>query len=80
MRKRKIDQEKRMETQDNGFLLVIDGVRKEKERLTAAKLLHGPSFLLFIGSCLSDRSSGHYLENRSWLSYLATQNRLMNSQ
>ena len=27
-----------METQDNGFLLVIDGVRKEKERLTAAKL------------------------------------------
>ena len=29
----------RMETQDNGFLLVIDGVRKEKERLTAAKLL-----------------------------------------
>ena len=38
MRKRKIDQEKRMETQDNGFLLVIDGVRKEKERLTAAKL------------------------------------------
>ena len=25
-----------METQDNGFLLVIDGVRKEKERLTAA--------------------------------------------
>jgi hypothetical protein len=36
--------------QDNGFLLVIDGVRKEKERLTAAKLLHGPSFLLFIGS------------------------------
>ena len=44
--------------QDNGFLLVIDGVRKEKERLTAAKLLHGPSFLLFIGSCLSDRSSG----------------------
>ena len=47
---------------------MIDGVRKEKERLTAAKLLHGPSFLLFIGSCLSDRSSGHYLENRSWLS------------
>ena len=30
------------------FLLVIDGVRKEKERLTAAKLLHGPSFLLFM--------------------------------
>ena len=29
-----------METQDNGFLLVIDGVRKEKERLTAAKLLY----------------------------------------
>merc|ERR1711946_65754 len=28
----------RMETQDNGFLLVIDGVRKEKERLTAAKI------------------------------------------
>ena len=28
-----------METQDNGFLLVIDGVRKEKERLTAANLL-----------------------------------------
>merc|ERR1712186_95490 len=27
------------ETQDNGFLLVIDGVRKEKERLTAANLL-----------------------------------------
>merc|ERR1739844_454067 len=26
-----------METQDNGFLLVIDGVRKEKERLTAEK-------------------------------------------
>merc|ERR1711894_133069 len=26
-----------METQDNGFLLVIDGVRKEKERLTATK-------------------------------------------
>merc|ERR1712241_175505 len=26
-----------METQDNGFILVIDGVRKEKERLTAAK-------------------------------------------
>ena len=25
---------------------MIDGVRKEKERLTAAKLLHGPSFLL----------------------------------
>ena len=24
----------RMETQDNGFLLVIDGVRKEKERLS----------------------------------------------
>ena len=37
----------RMETQDNGFLLVIDGVRKEKERLTAAKL-----FLKFHGSCL----------------------------
>ena len=36
-----------METQDNGFLLVIDGVRKEKERLTAAKL-----FLKFHGSCL----------------------------
>ena len=28
-----------METQDNGFLLVIDGVRKEKERLTAANPL-----------------------------------------
>ena len=27
-----------METQDNGFLKEIDGVRKEKERLTAAKL------------------------------------------
>jgi len=40
--------------QDNGFLLVIDGVRKEKERLTAAKLLHGPSFLLFIGSSSFD--------------------------
>jgi len=26
------------EEQDNGFLLVIDGVRKEKERLTAAKI------------------------------------------
>merc|ERR1712026_390121 len=26
-----------METQDNAFLLVIDGVRKEKEGLTAAK-------------------------------------------
>ena len=25
-----------METQDNGFLKEIDGVRKEKERLTAA--------------------------------------------
>ena len=29
---------RRMETQDNGFLKEIDGVRKEKERLTAAKL------------------------------------------
>ena len=28
------------ETQDNGFLLVIDGVRKEKERLTAANLMY----------------------------------------
>ena len=31
--------------QDNGFLLVIDGVRKEKERLTAAKLLLLPNSL-----------------------------------
>ena len=38
-----------METQDNGFLLVIDGVRKEKERLTAAKLFvrtHGSQSIL----------------------------------
>ena len=40
-----------METQDNGFLLVIDGVRKEKERLTAANLLHTP--LLDISSIYS---------------------------
>ena len=40
-----------METQDNGFLLVIDGVRKEKERLTAANLLHTP--LLDISSFIS---------------------------
>ena len=26
-----------METQDNGFLLVIDGVRKEKERLQKSR-------------------------------------------
>ena len=36
-----------METQDNGFLLVIDGVRKEKERLTAANLLRVILFLSF---------------------------------
>ena len=35
-----------METQDNGFLKEIDGVRKEKERLTAAKLFSLTSWLL----------------------------------
>ena len=37
-----------METQDNGFLLVIDGVRKEKERLTAANLLRVILFLSLV--------------------------------
>ena len=57
--------------QDNGFLLVIDGVRKEKERLTAAKLLHGPSFLLFIGSsslimCYSQSLFSCFIVSFSW--------------
>jgi len=50
---------------------VIDGVRKEKERLTAAKLLHGPSFLLFIGSsslimCYSQSLFSCFIVSFSW--------------
>ena len=46
-----------METQDNGFLLVIDGVRKEKERLTADQLRFNdwfPKVLISVFSCLND--------------------------
>ena len=46
-----------METQDNGFLKEIDGVRKEKERLTAAKLFSDYlfTFLYLVGVLFFDK-------------------------